>query len=317
MKQAIFDILDWWVAELDAIWKNLRRLPSKQPLLYGSALGVDQHEILTSSKGFIFYPHTNTLSVGTAYLDLKLTDRRLPYGRAIAVARAKLVERTPIDPRVVYLVPQSKNFDNFAAIKKSALDPVLSELKSNRKKVSQLALLAGDVTIIVPHRYLALAVPSLKDTKSRSYVRAAFMSLLLMCVMTYTHAFLQLDSAEDELQTLILSKKKEAMSVRQSEEEKQKRADYLSSVYRAKNEALSVVKSLDELTALLPDGVWLTNLSVSGDGLEVSGYARDSSIVINALAASAVYRNPEFTAPVVRIQGESSERFDVKAGIRK
>ncbi len=69
---------------------------------------------------------------------------------------------------------------------------------------------------------------------------------------------------------------------------------------------------LRELTELLPQDVWLTNLSLDKKGLELAGFANAAAQLIPILEASPTFDRVEFTSPVTK--GRDREQFRLKAG---
>ena len=75
---------------------------------------------------------------------------------------------------------------------------------------------------------------------------------------------------------------------------------------------LRVLPLLRELTELLPQDVWLTNLSADRKGFELAGFANAASQLIPLLEASPALERAEFTSPVTK--GRDREQFRLKAG---
>jgi Tfp pilus assembly protein PilN len=73
-----------------------------------------------------------------------------------------------------------------------------------------------------------------------------------------------------------------------------------------------VLPLLRELTDLLPQDVWLTNVSVDRKGIELAGFANAASQLIPLLEASPTLDRVEFTSPVTK--GRDREQFRLKAG---
>jgi Tfp pilus assembly protein PilN len=74
---------------------------------------------------------------------------------------------------------------------------------------------------------------------------------------------------------------------------------------------LRLLPVLRELTELLPQDVWLTNVSADRKGLELAGFANAASQLIPLLEASPALDRVEFTSPVTK--GRDREQFRLKA----
>lgn len=76
--------------------------------------------------------------------------------------------------------------------------------------------------------------------------------------------------------------------------------------------ALSIIK---ELTTVLPKTVWLTRSRITGETVEIEGYARLATEVLPKLEESGLFKKVEFTSPTVRDTRRNAERFVIKMEI--
>jgi Tfp pilus assembly protein PilN len=76
---------------------------------------------------------------------------------------------------------------------------------------------------------------------------------------------------------------------------------------------IRVLPILRELTEVLPQDVWLTNLSVDRKGVELAGFANAASQLIPLLEGSPTFDRVEFTSPVTK--GRDREQFRLKTGL--
>ncbi len=79
---------------------------------------------------------------------------------------------------------------------------------------------------------------------------------------------------------------------------------------------------LETLSRLLPDGVWLTEVVVSGNSLTIQGYAGDVAGIVGLIEASPLFARAEFRSPTTReriqlADGTEREvsRFSVAAAV--
>jgi general secretion pathway protein L len=72
---------------------------------------------------------------------------------------------------------------------------------------------------------------------------------------------------------------------------------------------------VETLSRDLPDGVWLTELSIEGRTVRLVGYADDASPLIAILEDSPLFAGAAFAAPSVRDHERGQERFTVTADI--
>ena len=81
-------------------------------------------------------------------------------------------------------------------------------------------------------------------------------------------------------------------------------------------EAFDPIGVLAALTALLPDDTFLQELSVAHRSLSLRGQSADAARLIARLAADHAIHNPEFAAPVTRMEGGRAELFAIRADWR-
>ena len=75
----------------------------------------------------------------------------------------------------------------------------------------------------------------------------------------------------------------------------------------------TVVQLLDEVTQLLADDIWLVRFRVSGDQIQISGYATKASGLIADLEESELLSEVNFSSPVTLDPRVGKERFDLTA----
>jgi general secretion pathway protein L len=68
---------------------------------------------------------------------------------------------------------------------------------------------------------------------------------------------------------------------------------------------------LDQLTKLVPDDAWISQLSVRGRNVELIGYAPSVSDVISRIENHDIFYDPKFRSPITMSPDGKGERFDV------
>src|SRR5262249_26113376 len=70
---------------------------------------------------------------------------------------------------------------------------------------------------------------------------------------------------------------------------------------------------LDQLASILPDGTYLTDLTLEGGRLRISGVSSNAVELVPLLEKSGHFRNASFYAPTTRLSGSTSDRFSIEA----
>jgi len=74
------------------------------------------------------------------------------------------------------------------------------------------------------------------------------------------------------------------------------------------------VQVLTELTRALPDHSWMTQLSLTGEDVDIVGYSRAVTEVVAGLSASGAFQDVTFRSPVIKDEATGLERFHL--GVR-
>ena len=89
-----------------------------------------------------------------------------------------------------------------------------------------------------------------------------------------------------------------------------------SFVIDRKKSRLTVTELLASLTHILPDDVWLTELQIDGDSVQISGFAASATAVLGLIDQSPILSNATFRSSVTQDAQLNRERFDISAQLR-
>jgi Tfp pilus assembly protein PilN len=118
------------------------------------------------------------------------------------------------------------------------------------------------------------------------------------------HLQQQIEALQPELRQLELT--------RTSAEEAQQRLQVLDGARQSARVPLEV---LNELTRILPPDVWLQQFTYDGTNVSLTGNAAAASGLLQMLAGSSLFENPQFRTSISRLP-DGQERFAISARLR-
>lgn len=141
---------------------------------------------------------------------------------------------------------------------------------------------------------------------------AAGLLLLLACGQVYYKR----DAALYELRSETLQLRKQAASVRQSLEQSEVAIKDLAALQAIKLRQVPVTAVLEEITRILPDTAWVTDLRIENDTVDISGLAKSGANLIPLFERSSIFGEAALTAPLTFDQREDKERFSLRVRIK-
>ena len=77
------------------------------------------------------------------------------------------------------------------------------------------------------------------------------------------------------------------------------------------------IEVLEEISRVLPDSVWLSDLRIEGDTLDISGLAKSGAALPSLLEKSPLFADAALTAPLTLDPREDKERFSLRVRIKQ
>ena len=200
--------------------------------------------------------------------------------------------------------------------KRAAIDAILEPLLASGLQVACADCWREDISVPLPVNFLAPRNGNQRRPRlTVPMVLAAVAGVLVTTAVTL--ALWRNESALDSLQARIADARGRAANVRQTLESSEAALDELTRLQRMKATEVPVVVILDELSKLLPDTVWITELRQENDTLDMSGLARSGASLVSLFERSHFFSDATMTAPLTLDQREDKERFSLRARVRK
>lgn len=323
------DLFDWWTGVVRQ-HIALKTVPNRHPVVE-----VARSNIFVRSSGdrliAIDTPEAMAKAVGAGpctlllhddlYIRRQLASTPLPYSRARDMAAADLVGQTPFHPDTVYTLPVADRDGSwtYLVVKKRFLEPHIDALLSARAKVYSVNIKpAGSDRLSLTRRSLREVFRGREGSTERSQLYPIVLGTLIAgSILTFAHATLRYDNALSALEADTVGQREDAAKARAILDKKAATETAISVAIRRKQEAVPVTLLWEELTARLPDGAWLTDVSIDDGRVTISGFAQSAAGLIEPLDASTLFSEPTFSAPVLRMPGRDDEHFEMRLKVSR
>ncbi|TGR84231.1 fimbrial assembly protein [Mesorhizobium sp. M2D.F.Ca.ET.223.01.1.1] len=342
-KAQVLDGFDWWRDELRAARASLARKP-KQPKPSDCAItiaddGIRAHaaggpefqspplpldatsdEIAALLRSALRHPSVAVRIDSALLLKRRLGARRLPVRQARDMAELDLMASTPIDPSQVHIVfaDGADGGSSYLVVKTKTLAPALKAIRAVGGNLASLTIADSEQILRPDPLSLAAIWPARgRERFARRAWTAAVAIVLIGLAATYGHAQWRNWQAGSVLDDEIATAQVEARKARASLQKRQADLEQTEKLRAEKKNAVPVVRILAELTRLLPDSAWVSDLSSKGDQLTITGFASSAADLIQPIDASPLFSAPEFSSPATRVPGQTGERFTITAKVEE
>lgn len=202
--------------------------------------------------------------------------------------------------------------------KRQSIDPLLEELRGAGLSVDFVDCWDEDDRSALPINFLAVrGVPATDFSRLVTAPRllAAFAALLAVAAIGLSLSRYQ--SALAEVQERVAETRTRAATVRNALESSNAAVAELSRLQRLKLAQIPSISIIEELSKLLPDSVWVADLRMEGDALDISGLAKSGSALLPLFERSKLFAEATLTAPLTFDQQEDKERFSLRVRVRQ
>lgn len=141
---------------------------------------------------------------------------------------------------------------------------------------------------------------------------AAILAISAVAILIVRH-----QSALDALKTRSEAARAEAATVRLAVEASQAASAQIAAIDRMLRARLPAAKIIEELTVIMPDTAWISDLRVDGDVVEFTAYAKSAAALVPLLAKSPLFTEASLTSPVILDNIEDKERFSVRLRLKE
>lgn len=203
-------------------------------------------------------------------------------------------------------------------LRKDTVAAAIESLEAAGDTVVSLECLADDGRTVLPVDFLAAHEA---DQSVATASRGRTVAALAAGIAALALSALWLDTTRHEAALADLAEQTAALRARVADAERlgaqgtAAQAD-VAALLAMKAERTPAVEILDELTRLVPDEAWLSELRIARGALDLAGFAKPAAALVPLLERSDLFAAATLTAPVTLDPDTDKERFSLNVRMR-
>ena len=245
-----------------------------------------------------------------------------------AVLAADIARRTPLTAAEVYhghMLGPVAGASGALTVTHSVLRRDLAAVEADR-----FGLALSDIDALVPvDETGASAGPAIRVApalrKSHWLGRCALalvLSAVILAAVSLKRTLDRLDANRTGIETRITSESAKAKAVRQQIDGASAESALLAGLTTEKMDTPGLMEVWDELSRLLPDGTWITEVLLSEDKpgervVTINGFSDGATALVAALAHSPMLSAPALTSAITPDTSEGKDRFALQTRLVK
>jgi general secretion pathway protein L len=135
--------------------------------------------------------------------------------------------------------------------------------------------------------------------------------IVVLLLATYATPLWQAHQVVSDLEDALQAARNEARTLTRLQQQLTEETRIAGFVKNRQNESIPVLILLRVLTDTLPDGTWLSTLSIQGNKVELMGESNQATQLIELLEDTDEFDAVAFRAPLTKARGSNNERFSI------
>ncbi|HEY1707672.1 MAG TPA: PilN domain-containing protein [Rhizomicrobium sp.] len=244
-------------------------------------------------------------------------------GKLSDIVRHEVDRQSPVDSTLVYydyratgIDPQTQQLDVILRIVARA--PVDEALAACRAAgVVPCALLAIDDERLGDGGNLPVDRTAVLQAQiKRHLVTALALSAVILAIACLAALYFRNQAATDELMDRVARARFQGRQVERLERDIEGTRKAEMSLFAQKRD-LKTLRIIAEITRVLPEGSFLSELHVRGDDVELIGLSKSAASLIAQFDSSPLFANAQFRAPLTQGPLPATDRFDLAFRVRE
>lgn len=244
---------------------------------------------------------------------------RMPRANSATLRKAleyELPRLAPLEPSELYFdhaVPPGKNGAmtdiQLRIIRRASVDDAVAQAHAAGLSVSAIGF-EGDGRAA---DWLSFPVdrPAYARAQLRRWATPLLAALaVLLFIVFLTTAYARGEASTDAAEDLVMQERARAAGVEKIEREIRMIDKQTVFLARQKQSPL-LVAIIADLTRLLPDNTWISEIAVNGRKVRIQGFSHASSSLVALIERSQRFEHAQFVAPLTQSGPDGTERFDL------
>nr|WP_234892901.1 PilN domain-containing protein [Sinorhizobium fredii] len=242
-----------------------------------------------------------------------VSPRRLPISALRRAAELDVETQTPFDLSAVkILVPAEQGGASaYYLVRSSTLIQVQEQLQNAGLEVLELST-GGESGATVR---LAIGGTALRAGRrvrpAKTLMAATIVTTAVLLFLSWYQLHSKTTAANSQLDAEIARAEGDARNARRSYDAYVAKTSQLEALKSQSEGSMRATRMWEELSRIIPDASYLTNLTVKDKGIEISGFSKASSELIPIIEGSDLFEAAEFVSPVVKVPGFEGDRFTI------
>lgn len=239
-------------------------------------------------------------------LDLDL-ERATPFRRADVYTSYKVIGDTASD--------QKASVRQYVT-KRDLVDPIIADVVKANGRVDAIDMAIGSSGTTVGINFIEATDGDRSGLRALTPTRALSLAAVVLLLLACGQLLYKREGALEEVREQSALLRTQATAVRQALEQSQVSIKDLAAVQALKMKQVPMIAVIEEITRILPDTAWVTDLRVENDIVDISGLAKSGANLLPLFERSPVFGEASLTAPLTFDQREDKERFSLRVRIK-
>lgn len=200
-------------------------------------------------------------------------------------------------------------------LKRSIADGIKAQAQARGHQLAGIEIWNADHSAALPITFLEQENQP-RPARSAWTLRAVAGLAVVLAISAVGLSFYRQQTALDDLKEQTAALRIKAGVARELAEKSQTASTFASSFNKLRTETVSRAAIIEEITRVLPDSAWLSDIKINGTSVDISGLASSASALIADIERSPYFVDATAISPITFDPHEDKERFGIRMQLR-